>query len=417
MTTRPASRRRGRHGVACGLLAGLLVSGLAACASSSVRVASVSPTSTSQILTLAPEPTSAAETTQAESLHTVVVTAPPFSLATTAAIQSTVVDARAATSSPQATESPIATSRPPRGTTTPPPVIATVQPAASVATSLAAARQTGQCHAPSTPLTAPDGRHVLLRAQGLTSASPVVFIIHGYTGTPTGIEKFAEFTSLANSNGVAVAYPQGTPIAKGGFGWDSGAGLFATTGVDDVAALSDMIDAIVATGCVDETRMTITGESNGAGMALAAVCDHRLAGRFRSLVMVIPAVDEGVLANCRNGSPSIPLTVVAGRMDATVPYVAGRPPLLPPQTWFAEAASTLNGCSPQLQPAEAITPHADLLKPSGCGTCSELIAIDDGVHTWPGTSKGTGGLRPGTYDLDHPLLRLAVGEPGCIVRT
>jgi poly(3-hydroxybutyrate) depolymerase len=273
-----------------------------------------------------------------------------------------------------------------------------------------------RCGQKSGMLTTPSGRRVLLRADGVAQRSPIVFILHGYTGTPTGIEKFSEFTIRANASSVAVAFPEGTAVPKGGFGWNSGAGLFATSGVDDVSALYDMVDAVVRTGCVDPNRMTLAGESNGAGMSLAAVCDERLANRFLSLVMVIPAVDDGVLGHCAAGrAPSIPLTIVAGRLDRTVPFDDGRPPLLPQLSWFAQAATTLNQCAPAAVAPVSLGAHVDIYRPAACVVCAELLAIDDGVHTWPGTSKGAGGLRPGTFDLDDPLLALALGgKPGCI---
>jgi len=137
-------------------------------------------------------------------------------------------------------------------------------------------------------ITTVSGRRVLVRAAGLASPSPTVLVLHGYTGTPTGIERIAELTEIANEAGVAVAYPEGTATNRGGFGWNSGAEVFATSGIDDVAALVEMIDAIVATGCADRDSITLTGESNGAGMALTAVCAPQLRAAFRSVVMVIP---------------------------------------------------------------------------------------------------------------------------------
>ena len=40
-----------------------------------------------------------------------------------------------------------------------------------------------------------------------------------------------------------------------------------------------------------------------------------------------------------------------------------------------------------------------------------LFTVADGTHTWPGTSRGTGGLRPGTFDLNSRLLWIAAAPP------
>lgn len=287
---------------------------------------------------------------------------------------------------------------------------ATVPPTAPPPTVAAACDQTDGV------LTTPSGRHVLLRAKGVSPGSPLVFIIHGYTGTPTGIEKYAEFTAMANAASVAVAYPEGTPVTGSeGFGWNSGSGIFSTSGVDDVAALVEMFDAVIATGCVDPSAITLSGESNGAAITLVSLCDARLRDRITSAVMVIPAVDGGVLAHCAPGGRPLPLSVVTGLLDKTAPYQGGRGTLLPQEDWFTQAASLVNGCAPGEPTREQFDAHTQRLMPAGCGACTEMFAIDDGTHTWPGTSRGVAGLRPGTFDLDGRLLALALSrKAGCL---
>src|SRR3954452_2263010 len=178
------------------------------------------------------------------------------------------------------------------------PIPTTAARSAQAANTTSSSQAAGRCVAPSTPLRTAGGRHVVLRATGLVGPSPTVIVMHGYTGSPDGIERFSELTSVANAAGVAVMYPQGTATPSGGYGWSTGAGLFATTGTDDVEALQEMIDTAVATGCVDATRLVVSGESNGAGMALVAICDERLQATFSAAVLVIPAIDDAVLAHC-----------------------------------------------------------------------------------------------------------------------
>jgi poly(3-hydroxybutyrate) depolymerase len=235
-------------------------------------------------------------------------------------------------------------------------------------------------------------------------------VLHGFTGSPSGIERFAELTPVANAASVAVAYPEGGPTPIGGFGWASGAGVFATTGVDDVGALGEMLDALIATGCIDPTRVTIAGESNGAGMALAGACDRRFGPRLSAVVLVIPAVDEGVLARCAAGAPvALPLSVVAGELDDTVPFMGGNA-LLPQEEWFASASWLLAGCTAVAPPA-AVDDWTSVISGTSCETCSVLFAVADGTHTWPGSSRGAGGLRPGTFDLNGRLVRSAAAPP------
>jgi polyhydroxybutyrate depolymerase len=240
--------------------------------------------------------------------------------------------------------------------------------------------------------------------------APLVMVLHGYTGSPSGIERFAELTPAANAASIAVAYPEGGPTTVGGFGWASGANVFATADVDDVAALGEMLDALIGTGCVDPTRVTVAGESNGAGMALAAACDPRFGPRIGSVVLVIPAVDEGVLDRCASGAPvAVAMSVVAGELDETVPFGGGNG-LLAQEEWFASASWLLAGCT-AIAPRAAVDDWTNVVSGTSCETCSVLFVVADGTHTWPGASRGTGGLRPGTFDLNGRLVWSAAAPP------
>ena len=243
--------------------------------------------------------------------------------------------------------------------------------------------------------------------------APTILVIHGFTGTPDGIERVADLTDVANAAGIAVAYPEGTAVSPGGFGWDTGAAVFATTGVDDVTDVSQMIDTIVATGCVDRSRITITGESNGAGMTLAALCAPELAGAFRSAVMVIPAIDAGVLQRCAgNGAPGTPLAVAIGLIDTTAPIDGGNG-LLPQRSWF-DFVAAWHGCT-GVEARGALSPLVDLAAGTDCRSCTEIFAVADGPHTWPGTVVGNGGSTPGTFDLNRRIVAdVLAPEPGCL---
>jgi polyhydroxybutyrate depolymerase len=291
-----------------------------------------------------------------------------------------------------------------------PTVPATDAPPTSTTTSTTTIPAGTECAPADDFLVTPSGRRVLLRAEGVRPSSPLVLVLHGFTGTPTGIETVAEFTAIGNAGSLAVAYPEGTPTPTEGFGWASGASVFATVFVDDVAALLEMIDVIVDTGCVDPGRVVVAGESNGAGMALALACDPRSAGRIAGVVLVNAAIDEGVLAPCEDGAPvALPLSAVAGEIDATVPYEGGRG-LIAQREWFAAASWLLAGCLTVSDP-EQLDGWTTVASGGSCETCSVLYTVADGTHTWPGTSRGNGGLRPGTFDLNSRLLWIASAPP------
>ncbi|MEP1122914.1 MAG: prolyl oligopeptidase family serine peptidase [Ilumatobacter sp.] len=269
------------------------------------------------------------------------------------------------------------------------------------------------CESVEPELTTASGRRVSFRADGLSGPAPTIVVLHGFTNTRVGIERVADLTESANVAGIAVAYPLGTPTPIGGFGWNSGARAFATTAGDDVAALADMLAVLEATGCVDRDRVVITGESNGGGMTLAALCDARLAGRFRSAVMVVPAVDDGVLDRCGTDvDTTATLVAVVGLLDELAVFEGGNG-LLPQLEWFERVAMS-RGCA-DVDVAVPVTGFVDRYRASGCDACTELIAVADGPHTWPGSTQSNGDLVPGTFDLNRRIIDdLLAPEPECL---
>ena len=253
----------------------------------------------------------------------------------------------------------------------------------------------------------------MLRASGLTGPSPAIVVVHGYTGTPEGIEKFAELTELATSHGVAVAYPQGTPTEDGGFGWNTGAQRFATDVGDDVVALTEMVAAVVMTGCVDPLSIVLAGESNGGGLALLAACTASAVPIAARVVLVNAAVDQRVLARCTQSTHPAPLTAVAGALDTTIPLHGGDG-MLPVAEWFASASSSVAGCV-DVAAAPPVDAVVGRTVGTRCAACSELLVVADGTHTWPGTSRGVSGLEPGSFDLNSLLVAAAQAPTaGCL---
>lgn len=197
-----------------------------------------------------------------------------------------------------------------------------------------------------------------------------------------------------------MVYPEGTSIRDAeGFGWNTGSGRYSTSGVDDVAFLTGLANVLVTKFCADPRRLLITGESNGGAMTLLAACDARTRGLFAFFAPVIPAIDQGTLDRCGTG-PALALTVLASRLDKTIPYdghyPAGQRPLLAQEDWFLSVAALRNGCQ-RTDPTRTPVADGQLITPAGCPAGMALTAIDDGVHTWPGGPEGTGGLPPGKF--------------------
>jgi len=319
-----------------------------------------------------------------------------------------------ATVGPPPSQLHTATTTPAAVTSSPPGVISMAPtPVTSPADPPVTSAELPVCMQPRGELTTTSDRRVLLRADGVTGPAATIVVLHGYTGTPTGIETYAQITILANDLGIAVAYPEGTPTGGDGSGWNTGASVFSTHAGDDIAALTETLDAIIATGCVDPERITLVGESNGGAMALLAACTPQLAERFTRAVLVNAAVDDGVLERCPGGGVPIPLTAVAGALDETVPLNGGKQ-LMPVADWFTAASSIIAGCT-GVAPAPPLDTVVTRHIGTGCSTCTELLVVADGTHTWPGTNRGVSGLVPGTFALNELLIAASLANTnGCL---
>ena len=246
------------------------------------------------------------------------------------------------------------------------------------------------------------GREVLIRAPPSPQGLPVVIAIHGYKGTPAGMEQESELTGGGDAVNAIVAYPAGSPLDLG-YGWNSGAVRFATTQPDDVAVLEALLDRLLELPCADPTAVTIIGESNGGGMALRAVCDQRFAGRVSGLVLVNAAVDDGVLGACAHVSSSVDLAMIAGKLDTVVGFDGDHPPFLAVADSFARSSRFVAGCDPVEPTSTRLTESVVAIQGVGCASCAVLIVVDDGPHTWPGRAAGVGSMIPGSFALTDRL--------------
>jgi len=163
----------------------------------------------------------------------------------------------------------------------------------------------------------------------------------------------------------------------------------------DVTFISDLLDHLEATLCVDTSRVFSTGISNGAQMSSLLGC--RLAGRITA---VAPVEGEEFLAPC-DGAPE-PILAFHGTKDPILPYTGGGlnatnianidywkgkvPPGLPAPLGI-DASMALwakhNGCD--ATPTE-VRIASDVVKRmwSGCKAATVLYIIEGGGHGWPG---------------------------------
>ena len=121
----------------------------------------------------------------------------------------------------------------------------------------------------------------------LSSKSPVIFELHGWSASSFEMRNYTSITSLADEVGAIVIHPEGLAIPNSGaFGenqesWNSGVccGDAKALDINDSGFLIKLINNITEEYPVDENRIYFTGWSNGCQMSqrMALEASHLIA--------------------------------------------------------------------------------------------------------------------------------------------
>jgi polyhydroxybutyrate depolymerase len=226
---------------------------------------------------------------------------------------------------------------------------------------------------------------------------PVVLEFHGYGSNAQQQLLYGSFAPQSERDGFLIVAPQGQgqPRHFTLLGALTGAGE-----QDDVAFVSDVIDEVIKTRCVDRARVYSTGMSNGG--ALTAVLACRLSDRIAAFASVAAVVWGPQCEAAR----TVPIIAFHGKADPVVPFDGGRVNCCGNPTIPAAADTMANwarhdGCA--ADPVEELVKGAVTVrkwpqcKPGGV---VELYVVGDGGHTWPGARLGGSLLGGVSKDVD-----------------
>ena len=153
------------------------------------------------------------------------------------------------------------------------------------------------------------------------TAVPLVILLHGYSGTGAGEERYMQFQPLAESRGFLYCYPDGMIDRWGNRFWNAtdASADFAYTGVDDAGYLRGLVESIGGQFAVDRKRVYLIGHSNGGFMA------YRMACQSADLVAGIASLAGGTFLDPGRCAPSEPVSIlqIHGTADGIVPYAGG----------------------------------------------------------------------------------------------
>src|SRR5262245_34630628 len=148
------------------------------------------------------------------------------------------------------------------------------------------------------------------------SPVPLVLDIHGLSSNSSQQAGLSGFREKSDEAGFIVAWPQGVGNSWNAFGCCGTADLL---NLNDPAFLRAVVARIGQLGNIDQSRIYITGLSNGGFMT------HRMACEAADIFAAAAPVSAPLNTTTSTCRPSRPITVVSfhGLNDLIVPYGGG----------------------------------------------------------------------------------------------
>ena len=235
-------------------------------------------------------------------------------------------------------------------------------------------------------------RHYLFHTPpDLPANAPLVFFLHGHGGNAGETRAWVGLDRVADANGFAVVYPQGSGDYSGTPYWNAHTFPGVT---DDIGFLSALARSLQSEHGLDPERTFAAGFSNGGMMSYLLAMEAP--GVFRGAASVVGA-PWGSAWEDRESAAAFPLLQVSGLDDTVVPVDGivdasggvGAPALDDVIAYWSQR----NGCS---------TVETDILNANtvrrrhvDCADGNEVwyYRIDNFGHEWPtvGGSPGFAG--------------------------
>lgn len=196
--------------------------------------------------------------------------------------------------------------------------------------------------------------------------APLLVALHGYGSSPERLLAASGLRGAARRAGVVVVAPRGRGADPH---WSTPGGLRAG---GDAATVADAVRAAASRQCVDLSRITLVGYSNGALMATWLACEWR--SRVTAVVLV-----NGANLGPACAPPHVRALVVHGSADDVVPIRGG--PVLDGRLRATAFAPTVAARWP----------------------AARVVIIRGGEHVWP--SRAAAGLDIATHAVTlatHP---------------
>lgn len=245
-----------------------------------------------------------------------------------------------------------------------------------------------------------------------TKPVPLVLGFHGGQGNALQAERGLMFNPLADRDGFIVAYPQGAPVAAGGFHWNDGrkSPRFPDADkVNDVGFIRALIGTLQKEFEIDPARIYATGNSNGGFMT------QRLGWELSDVLAGIgPSAGTLGVQFVSEFAPkqSIHVVELHGTADTFVPYEGGEvigrgglcisaPKMV--ELWVKANEATIPPLVedlPDTHPEDGVTVQRETYDAGPKGAAVIFYKLRGHGHMWPGRPVGGPRANKPTQELN-----------------
>ncbi len=234
-------------------------------------------------------------------------------------------------------------------------------------------------------------RHYLYHAPpDLPTNAPLVFFLHGHGGNAGETRSWVGLDRVADANGFAVVYPQGSGNYEGTPYWNAHTFPGVT---DDIGFLSALAGSLQNEHNLDAERTFAAGFSNGGMMSYLLAMEAP--GVFRGVASVVGAAWGSAWEDRESSAAAFPLLQISGVDDTVVPIDGTVDPSGGPGAPAHDETiaywSERNECS--TIETDTLNANAVRRRHVGCRDGNEVwyYRVDDFGHEWP-TADGSAGF-------------------------
>ena len=229
--------------------------------------------------------------------------------------------------------------------------------------------------------------------KNLTEDSPLVFIIHGFTGSAERISAYSDMNSIAEREGFIVVYPQGTIDSNGNTFFNVGYEFNDDSPINDVSFIRELVRSISQEFNLKRKKAFATGMSNGGDMSYLLACTS--SDLFKAVAPVAGVLMKGLKDSCELSSP-VPIFEIHGTADKISLFEGdlnneggwGAYYDLPSTIdFFAERYQLTNKSVKQMTSKESGADYDIFFERHWSDDLEEevwMYRIEDGRHVWPG---------------------------------